>query len=147
MKKLFVLAALIAVTPVGADMSINDLASIHVTLTNIKTERGGQLVVFVFTENGFPKEHDKALLHFIAPVTQETTTIKIDVPKRGHFAIKALHDENMDMTVTKNWTGIIPRDGMGFSNGARIRLAPPSFSDARVEYHETYAPHIELHYF
>ena len=147
MKKLFLLAGLIAATPVYAETSIKDLAPVQVTLKNIKTERGGQLVVFVFAERGFPKEHDKALLHFIAPVTQETTTIKIDVPKHGHFAIKALHDENMDMKVTKNWTGVIPRDGMGFSNGVRIRLAPPSFADARVEYHETYAPHIELQYF
>lgn len=55
MKKLFILVGLMALTPVHAEMSMKDFASIDVTVKNIKTERGGQLVVFVFTEHGFPQ--------------------------------------------------------------------------------------------
>ncbi|MDH5232187.1 MAG: DUF2141 domain-containing protein [Gammaproteobacteria bacterium] len=147
MKKLFLLFGILTTSATHAAMDMQDLVSIDVTIENIKTNRGGQLVVFVFSEHGFPRSHKDAVLQYIKAVDQESTVMKIKVPARGHFALKVLHDENKDLQVTKNWTGIIPRDGMGFSNGARIRFAPPKFSDARITYSENTSPRIILQYF
>jgi len=118
-----------------------------ININNIKTERAGQLVIFVFSRDGFPKEHNKALSKFIYPVTSAQQKIEIAVPLKKFFAIKVLHDENMDEKVTKNWTGIIPRDGIGFSNGARIVFSPPKFDDAKILYTEQPSPVINIQYF
>ncbi|NOX43157.1 MAG: DUF2141 domain-containing protein, partial [Gammaproteobacteria bacterium] len=38
----------------------------------------------------------------------------------------------------------IPKEGLGFSNGARMRFGPPGFADARVRYTEDLTPVITL---
>lgn len=53
----------------------------------------------------------------------------IQVPDKP-FAIKVHHDEDSSGTVTKDWTGFIPAEGLGFSSGAQLRFGPPSFDDA-----------------
>ena len=46
------------------------------------------------------------------------------------FAFKILHDEDKSGEVSKNWTGIIPSEGLGFSNGAKLGFGPPGFDAA-----------------
>jgi len=119
---------------------------ISITINGIELHRGGQIILFVFAEEGFPKAHDKALKRFA--LTPEETEVTLDawVPIHGKFALKVLHDENMDGQVTKNWTGIVPKDGMGFSSGAKIRFGPPKFSDASIAYHHQLSPIITIQY-
>lgn len=135
--------------------SIQTLSAEEISMTNsafktiignIKRERGGQLIVFVFREDGYPKIHDKAISQFVFEPTASTLEVEIKVPSQGHFALKVLHDENRDGKVTKNWTGIIPRDGMGFSSGQRIRLSPPIFAKSQIT-HEQQPHKIVMQYF
>ena len=56
------------------------------------------------------------------------------------FAIKVLHDEDETGKVTKNWTRIIPAEGLGFSQGAKLRFRPPSFARAKVKLSDTSSP-------
>lgn len=123
-----------------------DTETITVTIKQIDTRRTGGLVVFTFVERGFPKQHDAALTTVIVPIDADTIQLQLMVPSAQRFAIKVLHDENGDGKVTKNWTGIVPKDGLGFSNGARIRLSAPSFSDASIMYAEELAPVIHMNY-
>ena len=122
-------------------------APIQLAVEKIKYERAGQLVVFIFTDEHFPKQHDKAQMTFITPVRAKQAIMEIEVPTDRLFAIKVLHDQNMDQKVTKNWTGIIPKDGLGFSNNARIFLSPPSFAEASIQYHPALTPVIAIQYF
>lgn len=116
-----------------------------VGVENIKASRGGQLIVFVFFEDGFPKDHDKAVRKIYKLVVADKDQFSIRVPVNKPFALKVLHDANMDGKVTKNWTGIIPYDGVGFSNSARIRFGVPSYSDAVMHYQKQ--TRIRLRYF
>lgn len=122
-------------------------ATITLNIAEIKHQRGGSLIIFIFTGDGFPKRHEMAQLKFSYPVIESSASVEIQVPLEQSFAIKVLHDENGDGQVTKNWTGIIPHDGLGFSNGARIRFGPPSFDDARIHYKYDLTPTITLQYF
>ncbi len=126
---------------------MEDTRQIKITINNIKTERGGQLIAFIFLENGFPKQHEHSLMRFVIPARQPQQIMTVSVPAVDEFAIKILHDENGDGMVTKNWTGFIPYDGMGFSNGAEIKFSAPSFEDARIVYHSELSPTISLQYF
>jgi uncharacterized protein (DUF2141 family) len=47
----------------------------------------------------------------------------------GRYAVQAFLDENSNGEVDRGWFGI-PKEGVGFSNDAKIRLSPPKFADA-----------------
>lgn len=117
---------------------------IRIQVTDIDVKRSGQIMVMLFGEEGFPKNHSKAISTSIKGASSSTLnfvfSVGLDV-----FAIKVLHDENGDKQVTKNWTGILPAEGLGFSNGAKIRLGPirfgpPSFNDAKLHLKDVHTP-------
>ena len=52
---------------------------------------------------------------------------------RDHVAVKVHHDEDGDTKVTKNWTGIYPAEGLGFSNKQRVTFTgPPSYKKSKI---------------
>ena len=104
---------------------------ITVTVEAIDTTRPGQIMAMLFAEDGFPKDHAKALSTQTQNVVLGAKTMRFRFTvENDNFAIKILHDEDITGEVSKNWTGIIPSEGLGFSNGARLRFGPPSYKDA-----------------
>lgn len=106
--------------------------TLDLTITGIDPSRAGEIVVMVFQEDGFPKDHSKAVQKYRFEPFEVRHQLSIRVPD-GKFALKVHHDEDKSGTITKNWTGIIPSEGIGFSAGAKIRLGPPSFKAAAME--------------
>ena len=105
--------------------------TLTVTVNGIETHRGGQIMVMVFAEPGFPKNHEKALIIKSAKDLKDTMTFSFDIDEQ-EVAIKVLHDENSDGKVTKNWTGIWPKEGLGFSNGQKVSLSGvPKFNKSK----------------
>ena len=104
---------------------------IQVEIHNVDTKKRGEILVMLFEKNGFPKNHLAALkIHILRPDSCILSTTFTLVP--DEYAIKVLHDEDKSGTVTKNWTGIFPAEGLGFSNGAKLRFGPPNFDDAKL---------------
>ena len=101
----------------------------HLLINDIEPERGGIISIYVFLEEGFPVKHDKAIKHYSTTPTGISQSIKIEVPGVP-FAIKVHHDEDASGKVTKNWTGSIPAEGLGFSSGATLGFGPPAFDEA-----------------
>jgi len=110
--------------------------NLTVQVSDIDLTRPGNIMVMLYTKDGYPKNHDKAVsiqtksashqnINFIFPLDFE------------EFAIKVLHDENMDGKVSKNWTGIFPSEGLGFSNGATLNFGPPSFQKSKLRFSKT----------
>jgi uncharacterized protein (DUF2141 family) len=107
---------------------------LNITVTNIDTSQGGNIVVMIFGEEGFPKNHALALLTATKKVLSNTMvfTFLINQPE---VSIKVLHDENGDGKVTKNWTGIYPKDSLGFSNDQKIGLTgPPNYLKSKIRF-------------
>ncbi|NGN96902.1 DUF2141 domain-containing protein [Grimontia sp. S25] len=113
---------------------------VDIVVKGIDTKRPGNVLVMLFAEDGFPKKHDKALriVSYTADKAERNVTFE-NVPTQ--FAVKVLHDEDEDGKVTKNWTGVWPKEGLGFSNGARITFKAPSFSSAQLEAASITSPH------
>lgn len=118
-------------------MTINTMAQaieINIEVTGINVNRGGNVIVMIFGKNGFPKVHKQAL----AAQTKRANTDRLEFTLtfntlESEFAVKVLHDENGDKKVTKNWTRIFPKEGLGFSNGQRISLTgPPTFNRSKL---------------
>lgn len=109
-----------------------------VTVTGVDVARGGSVMVFIFSEEGFPKKHEKALLVQKSNALNETMRFTFTV-QFEELAVKVLHDENGDGQVSKNWTGVYPKEGLGFSNDQRLGMfGPPGYSGAKVS-HKVFA--------
>jgi uncharacterized protein (DUF2141 family) len=49
------------------------------------------------------------------------------------LAIKVFHDEDGNGKVSKNWTGIYPKEGLGFSNKQKLgTFGPPSYDKSKL---------------
>jgi uncharacterized protein (DUF2141 family) len=67
-----------------------------------------------------------------APAHAGDVDVKVaDVPP-GHYAVQAFHDADNDGKFAQNFLGI-PREGIGFSNDARITTSAPKFEAADVD--------------
>ncbi|PMJ95710.1 DUF2141 domain-containing protein [Vibrio sp. 10N.261.55.A7] len=95
--------------------------SSEITVTGIEHKRGGNIIVFIFTDDGFPKQHDRAVHQQTLKAQSETMQFHFEVNEE-EVAIKVLHDEDENGRVTKNWTGIYPAEGLGFSNKQKVTL-------------------------
>ena len=82
-----------------------------------------------------------------APATMPTTTITVNNLPPGTYAAQVFQDVNDNHKVDRNPLGI-PKEGVGFSNDAPIRLSPPKFKDAAFEHgDEPQTIQIQLRYF
>ena len=101
-------------------------ASISVEVGNVRSDRGVVIVDICpkdrFLGDGCPY-HGEAKAH------AGMTTVVIDNVPAGQYAAQAFHDENGNGEVDRALFGI-PKEGVGFSRDARIRLNPPKWKDA-----------------
>ena len=105
---------------------------LKVKVSNVDVARGGQIIVMVFGEEGFPKDHAKAINYEAQDSLQPVMEFSFQVTME-ELAVKVLHDENKDGKVTKNWTGIYPKEGLGFSNAQKVGLTgPPKYQYSKI---------------
>ena len=107
-------------------------AELTITVKNIDFKRGGSIIVMLFSKQGFPKDHDKALALQSSKASSSELSFYFKT-SQSELAVKVLHDENEDGKVSKNWTGIYPAEGLGFSNEQRVGLTgPPKYKKTKV---------------
>lgn len=108
----------------GAMMTVQ-ATELKLNISNIDVKKGGDITVFLFVgDEGYPKVHKEAKFRKTKKASSKNVSFVFDVPKNiKELAIKAHHDINSDGKVTKNWTGIIPKDGLGFSKEQKVSLA------------------------
>lgn len=119
-------------------------ASLAVTVDGVRNDEG-DIRVAVCTKAEFLQatcEHTA-----LAPARTGAVTLTVDGLETGVWAVQVFHDENRNGRIDTNFFGI-PTEGIGFSNGAQIRMGPPAFDDAAIRL----APgggmiHVSLRYF
>lgn len=75
--------------------------TITIKVTNINTNKPGNILAMLFSEKGFPKVHKDAIKIQTLPANESELTFKFNSDLE-FYAIKILHDENDDGKVTKN---------------------------------------------
>ena len=80
------------------------------------------------------------------PAVKGRTIVVLRGVKPGVYAVEATLDENHNGKVDRGLFGI-PKEGVGFSNDAPIRLAPPRWKDAMFDLHEDKTIALKLRYF
>jgi uncharacterized protein (DUF2141 family) len=118
----------------GAAAGQTACPGIHVTILNIRNSAGTIDCALFDSPKGFPRDG----LHFamrlvVTKVPKTEARCDFEGIPSGTYALVILHDENMNGKMDTNWIGV-PKEGYGFSNGAKAALSTPSFSDASFAY-------------
>jgi uncharacterized protein (DUF2141 family) len=120
MKKLSIIALLAMAASASA-------ATVQVRIDGVTSDKG-VVQVAVCDEANFRKD-----CQLTATVPARKGVVMADVPDvpAGTWAVLAYHDENGNKKLDTNFVGM-PKEGYGFSNGAKGTFGPPSFKEAAI---------------
>lgn len=110
-------------TPVAA-------ATVQVEISNVRNA-AGLVHADICPEAKFLKDDCPYSAEVVAHPGVAVLTLS-DIPP-GRYAVQAFHDENRNHKVDRNFLGI-PKEGIAFSNDAKIVLGPPKFADAMFDH-------------
>ncbi len=100
-----------------------------VTVTSLHSNDGSVFVSLYNSEDGYPKDPNKAFRKTPVKIKNKTAVVTFDSLPRGMYAVACYHDEDGNGKLNTNFLGI-PTEGVGASNDATGFLGPPSFKDA-----------------
>lgn len=131
-RDLYLATSLLAAPLVMATTASGDspARTVHAEIDGIQGDNGRIACAFFRSEEGFPvapPSSDAVLV--TAPIRDGgARCVFHDVPP-GTYAIAAIHDENRNGDLDRNWLGI-PTEGYGFSENASAGPGAPSFQVA-----------------
>jgi len=102
--------------------------TLRVEVGNVRTARG-RVHIDVCTQAQFLKD---CPLSAEMPAHAGTTVVTLTGLPPGRYAVQAFLDENGNGKVDQALFGV-PKEGVGFSNDARIKLGPPKWTDAMFD--------------
>ena len=107
---------------------------IHVTILNIKNSVGTIACALFESSEGFPGEYlSHATNIMVIKIRNDRARCDFEDIPPGTYAMAVVHDENTNGKLDTKWLGR-PKEGYGFSNGAKGLLGPPTFSEASFSY-------------
>jgi uncharacterized protein (DUF2141 family) len=127
MKKLILLLA-------GLGMglaSYGQTGTLVINIQKIQFDKGGEISAGIFKKENFPKV-GKQLIGTEKPVTGNMMQITFEKVPVGEYGVVAFQDIDKNKDLKTNFVGF-PKEPIGFSNDAKIKLGPPDFDDAKVK--------------
>jgi uncharacterized protein (DUF2141 family) len=114
--------------------SNTDTGSIVVTVVNIRSDEGGNLIVSLYAAGETWLDIEKAFITEILSVDSDSMTVRFtDVPYDSAYAVAVVHDKNrngkMDM---RKFPWPKPKEGAGVSNND-FGFGPPDYDDALIK--------------
>jgi uncharacterized protein (DUF2141 family) len=115
-----------------------------VEVENVRNAQGVVGVLVFNTAQGWPENFSAALR--AEARAAHTGVVEITVPDLpgGDYAVVALHDENANKQLDRNWLGV-PVEQWGMSNNPPYRFAAPSFEAARFRLEQDLRIRVMLH--
>jgi uncharacterized protein (DUF2141 family) len=116
---------------------------LHVAVDNVRA-RTGRVHVDLCTQAQFLKDCPIAA---DAPAHVGQATVTLTGLKPGRYAVQVFYDQDGNGKLDRALFGI-PKEGVGFSNDAKIRLGPPKWEEAVFDYDgQEKTIHLKLRYF
>jgi len=119
------LVALLPLLTIGAV----PVGTLQIEVGNVRAHTG-RVHVDICTQAQFLKDCPRWAE---APAKLGMTTITITGLPPGTYAAQAFYDQNGNGKLDRALFGI-PKEGVGFSNDARIRMSPPKWEEAMFGY-------------
>lgn len=129
MKLVFAFATLVYAAPLAAE----EVASITVQISNLKTNAGQVRCALFSTAAGFPKEPSRASARVVGTISGRTAICRFERAPKGRIAITAFHDENNNGKMDLRF-GLIPTEGIGWSRNPKVSMRAPRFEEAAFDY-------------
>ena len=107
----------------------NDL---RVTVTGVQGDKGDMLIGVYNTDNGSFADTSKYYKKATVSIDGETVSTTFKELPNGVYAVAAIHDENQNKKIDKNFFGM-PTEGYGFSNNIRPMFRGASFEESKFE--------------
>ena len=118
------LLAVVAASLIGAAAAPTGVLQVQVG--NVRNAKG-RVHVAICPQASFLK--DSCPYELSAPAQTGVTIITAHGIPAGRYAVQSFHDENGNGEVDRGLFGM-PKEGVGFSNDAKIVFGPPKFADA-----------------
>ena len=115
-----------------------------VEVENVRNAQGVVGVLVFNTAQGWPEKFSSALR--AEATAAHTGVVEITIPDlpAGDYAMVALHDENANKQLDRNWLGV-PLEQWGMSNNPPYWFAAPSFEAARFRLEHDLRIRVMLH--
>ena len=130
----FVLATPIAVGHAGAQSkAAASGCALRIHVDGLRNSTGVVGSAIFKTRDGWPEDMSKTVHHWPTPIppgSREATAVVENLPA-GDYGVVAIHDENKNHKLDRNFIGI-PKEGFGFANNPHVGLSAPSFDAAIV---------------
>jgi len=123
-----------AVPAMPMEMANVAVANVTVVVENLRSDRGEVRLALWSSAEGFTQPEDAVAETGQAAKAGQVTFTFAGLPP-GRYAIASFHDENGNGSFDRTFLGL-PKEGLGFSNGAWIGFGPPSFDEAAVDVEE-----------
>ncbi len=104
-------------------------AVLYVDVSNVRGHTG-TVHVDICTQAQFLKDCPRSA---DAPAVIGVTRVTLNGVPPGRYAAQVFYDENGNHKVDRALFGI-PKEGVGFSNDAKIRFSPPKWEEAMFDY-------------
>jgi uncharacterized protein (DUF2141 family) len=115
----------------GADSESGCTLRIHVD--GLRNSNGVVGSVIFKSPDGWPEDKNKSFRHGPTPIAageRQALVVWSHLPP-GDYAVAAIHDENRNAKLDRNFIGI-PKEGFGFANNPHVGLSAPPFAAAVV---------------
>src|SRR5262245_59774707 len=106
--------------------------TITVPVTGLRYNNGNVRCGLFNSAATFPKDGQQ-FQGAIGQITNQQATCTFSNVPPGTYAVAVFHAERGQDKMDTGFMGM-PRDGYGFSRGAKIGMGPPSFGDAAYSY-------------
>jgi uncharacterized protein (DUF2141 family) len=106
--------------------------TLRIHVDGFRNTRGNLGTVVFKSPDGWPEDFAKAVRTGPAPIDEATgTAIAVWPVPPGDYAVAAIHDENSNARLDRNFLGI-PKEGFGFANNPHISFGAAPFRAAQV---------------
>jgi len=107
--------------------------TLRIYVDGLRNSNGVVGSVLFTSADGWPEDTSKAFRHGPTPIPsgQRQATVVWDNLPPGDYGVAAIHDENRNARLDRNFIGI-PKEGFGFANNPHVGLTAPPFRAALV---------------
>lgn len=138
-----------AQAPASAPSENTARASLTVSVSGIRNDKGQVFIQLWNAPGGFPKQAEKAYKYVAIDANKAVNgviTTTFSSPAPGTYAVSILHDENRNGKMDTNAFGI-PKEGWAVSNKVITHMHAPSYQQASFQLPPSgQAIFIALHY-
>jgi len=107
--------------------------TLRIRVDGLRNAKGNIGTVLFASPAGWPEDLSKSFRSGPAPIEPHGaagTAVWQDLPA-GDYGVAAIHDENSNHKLDRNFVGI-PKEGFGFANNPHVGFSAPAFQQALV---------------